>query len=91
MKKILVFSLGPVFKDYVHGGSQKILREVSLYLGERGNKIDIYCVERKDNYEIFSLGKNVTVYPKLKFKETFPLPYKTSPYSLWKVIETLDT
>jgi glycosyltransferase involved in cell wall biosynthesis len=90
MKKILIFSLGPIFKDYVHGGSQKVLREVSLYLGKKGNKIDIYCVERKDNKEIFKLGKNVTVYPKLKFKETFPSSYKTSPYNLWKIIETLN-
>ncbi len=90
MKRILVFSLGPIFKDYVHGGSQKVLREVSLYLGEKGNKVDIYCVERKDNHEIFVLGKNVTVYPKLKFKETFPSSYKTSPYNLWKIMETLN-
>lgn len=90
MKKILVFSLGPIFKKYVHGGSQKVLREVSIYLGKQGNKIDIYCVEREDNNKPFQLSKNVRVFPVLKFKQTFPSSYKTAPYNLWKIIETLN-
>lgn len=90
MKRILVFSLGPVFKDYVHGGSQKVLREVTIYLGKKGNKVNIYCVEREDNNKIFQLGKNVKVYPTLRFKQTFPSSYKTAPFNLWRIIKTLD-
>jgi glycosyltransferase involved in cell wall biosynthesis len=88
-KKILIFSLGPIFKDYVHGGSQKVLREVALYLGQKGHKVDIYCVKREDNLEIFELGTNVKVYPVMEFKQTFPLPYKTSPFNLYKIIKIL--
>lgn len=90
MKKVLIFSLGPIFKDYVHGGSQKVLREVSIHLGSQGHEVNIFCVERDDNNKIFKLGKYVTVYPKLKFKQTFPASYKTFPFNLWKVIETLN-
>ena len=90
MKKILVFSLGPIFKDYVHGGSQKVLREVAIYLGKQGNKVNIYCVERDDNNKPFQLSKNVWVFPILKFKQTFPSSYKTAPYNLWKIIDILN-
>jgi len=90
MKRILIFSLGPVFKDYVHGGSQKILREVAIYLGKAGNKVNIYCVEREDNNKPFQLSKNVQVFPVLKFKQTFPSSYKTAPYNLWRIIDILN-
>ena len=88
-KKILVFDISPVFKDHVHGGSEKVLREVAIYLGARGHTVNIFCVSREDNNKPFKLSKNVQVNPVLKFKQTFPSAYKTSPYNLWKIIETL--
>jgi len=81
-KRVLVFSLGPVFPEHVHGGSQKVLRDVALYLGRRGHAVNIYCVERRDNAEPFALGPNVTVWPHLRFKETFPSSYKAAPHDL---------
>ena len=87
--KILALSLGPIFKDYVHGGSQKILREVVTHLGRKGHKIEVYCTQRNDNYEPFSLGENVTVFPTLRFKQTFPLPYKTSPHNIAGAIKVI--
>ena len=90
MKKILVFSLGPIFKNHVHGGSQKVLREVSIGLGGKGHEVNIYCVEREDNNKPFRLSKNVMVFPILKFKQTFPAPYKTSPFNLWEIIKILN-
>ncbi|MBW6442333.1 glycosyltransferase family 4 protein [Patescibacteria group bacterium] len=89
MKKILVFSLGPIFKDHVHGGSQKVLREVAIHLGKKGHKVNIYCVERDDNCTPFSLSKNVWVFPVLNFKQTFPASYKTAPFNLWKINKIL--
>lgn len=89
MKRILVFSLGPIFKDHVHGGSQKVLREIAMHLGKRGNNVDIYCVRRDDNNKIFELSDNVRVYPILRFKQTFPSSYKTSPYYLCNIIDIL--
>ena len=90
MKKVLIFSLGPVFKDYVHGGSQKVLREVAVHLGKKGNRVNIYCVERDDNNKPFQLSENVRIFPVLKFKQTFPSSYKTAPYDLWKIINILN-
>src|SRR3989344_9271112 len=87
--KILVFSLGPIFRDHVHGGSQKVLREVAKYLGEIGHEVNIYCTERDDNNQTFSLQENVRGHPTLRFKQTFPLPYKTAQYNLTQIVHTL--
>jgi len=83
--KILVFSLGPVFKNNVHGGSQKVLRELSILLSRRGHKITILCTKRRDNFKEFSLYNNVRVKPILPFKQTFPVPYLTSPNNLLQI------
>jgi len=88
--KILIFSLGPIFKDSVHGGSQKILREIMTHLGNKGHIVDVFCTKRKDNNETFSLSKNVYVHPALRFRETFPEPYKTPPYNLSSIISVLS-
>ncbi len=89
-KRILVLSLGPIFKNHIHGGSQKILKEVITYLGSKGHKISVYCTKRDDNYESFQLTKNVTVHPILRFKQTFPLPYLTAPFNLARIIELIE-
>ena len=80
-KKVLILSLGPVFKNYIHGGSQKILRNVALELGKK-NEVTILCNTRRDNNKNFFLGNNVFVKPILQFKETFPAAYYTPPYRL---------
>jgi glycosyltransferase involved in cell wall biosynthesis len=90
-KKILIFNIGPVFKDHVHGGSQKILRDIAIYLGERGHSVTILCVSRKDNKIPFNLSKKVIVKPILKFKETFPSSYKTSPHNLLNIIKIISS
>lgn len=84
--KIVIFSVGPIFREHVHGGSQKILREVATYLGQVGHCVTILCTARKDNFEQFHLAPNVTVSPTLKFKETYPEPYYTAPYNLANII-----
>lgn len=89
-KKILIFSLGPIFKDYVHGGSQKVLREVAIYLGKLDNEVNIYCNYREDNKDVFQLSENVKVHPKLNFKSTYPSAYKTNPFNLLKIHKILD-
>lgn len=89
-KRILVLSLGPIFKNHIHGGSQKILKEVITYLGRRGHKITVYCTKRSDNYESFQLTENVTVHPILRFKQTFPLPYLTAPFNLAAIIKLIE-
>ena len=85
-----MLSMGPVFKNHVHGGSQKILREIAIYLGNQGHTVNIYCTRRDDNQKVFELNQGVTVYPTLGFKQTFPLPYKTSPHNLTEIIQVLS-
>lgn len=83
---IVILSIGPIFKEHVHGGSQKILREVAAYLGQAGHRVTILCTARKDNHKLFYLNPNVLVSPTLKFKETYPEPYYTAPYNLANII-----
>lgn len=87
--KILMFSVGPVFPNHIHGGSQKILREVSGYLGLKGNAVRILCVQRPDNNEPFELAPNVMVLPILRLKQTYPEPYYTSPHNIAHFITTV--
>lgn len=87
--KILAFSLGPIFPKHVHGGSQKVLKEVAIYLGKCGHKVKIYCTRRDDNSDSFQLGKNVLVVPALRYKQTYPEPHFTSPHNLANIIQDL--
>lgn len=84
--KIAIFSVGPVFRDHMHGGSQKILREVAAHLGRAGHDVTVLCTSRSDNHEPFHLAPGVLVSPTLKFKETYPEPYYTAPYNLANVV-----
>lgn len=80
--KILILSLGPVFEKKVHGGSQKILKDVAIHLGKKGHEVIILCNYRADNKKEFRLESNVIVKPILKFKEVFPSPYYTPIFNL---------
>jgi glycosyltransferase involved in cell wall biosynthesis len=84
--RIAIFSVGPVFPDHVHGGSQKILREVAVYLGSVGHKVKILCTRRPDNDTCFQLARNVDVLPILRLKQTYPEPYYTAPYNIAHLI-----
>lgn len=89
--RISCFSMGPVFPKHNHGGSQKILRELCSYLGEQGHKVNILCPEQKSVYTSFKINENVTVYPILGFKPTYPEPYYTPPYCLRDTIFTISS
>jgi glycosyltransferase involved in cell wall biosynthesis len=84
-----MFSVGPIFPEAVHGGSQKILQEVARNLGARGHDVRIVCVRRPDNREPFELGPRVTVLPVLRLKPTYPEPYYTAPFNISDLIVTL--
>ncbi len=87
--KIIVFSLGVVFPDNVQGGSQKVLRELSIQLGKRGHFITIYCPQREDNYEEFYITEHVLVKPILPLGGAFPMPYNVSPFDLFETSRIL--
>jgi glycosyltransferase involved in cell wall biosynthesis len=84
--KILIFSLAPVFSSHVHGGSQKILREIAIHLGARGHEVRILCVRRPDNEHYFMLAESVAVVPTFRLKPTYPEPYYTAPGNLANMI-----
>ena len=86
---IITISIAPIFKDYVHGGSQMVLCNVLRYLGLNGHKIRVFCTSRPDNEEPFELYPNVEVFPILKFRKTFPMPYETPPYHLVNIIRKI--
>ncbi|BEH09848.1 hypothetical protein GSUET_14600 [Geobacter sulfurreducens subsp. ethanolicus] len=87
--KILAFSLAPVFRSHVHGGSQKILREVVTYLGSRGHEVRVVCICRPDNDTPFLLAPSVEVLPIFRLKPTYPEPYYAAPSDLAEMIVAL--
>jgi len=80
--RILAVSLGPIFPRDVHGGSQKVLRDLSIGLAKRGNRLTILCTRRDDNHLPFELDEGVVVKPILPFKQVFPMPYAVPPHQL---------
>jgi len=88
--KIVVLSVGPIFREYAHGGSQHALRTLVLGLAKKGHEITILCTKRRDNNKPFKLHKNVKVFPILPFKETYPDPYRTHPFKLVEVIKSIQ-
>jgi len=87
--KIVIFSICSVFRHQGYGGSQKILRDISLHLGKLGDQVTILCTASPNNTEPFELGSNVVVLPILRFKETYPEPFYTAPYNLSNLIHDL--
>jgi len=86
---ILVISIAPIFKDYVHGGSQRVLINIMENLSKK-HKIKTYCTKRPDNYKHFKINDNFEVYPILPFRQFFPFPYMTNPRNLTRIIEIVD-
>lgn len=85
--RILAFSASTVFKKLTYGGSQRILREIALHLGECGHQITILCTQRPDNDEPYLLGPGAEVRPTLRLRPTFPEPYYTAPYNIVDLFE----
>ena len=91
-KKILIFSLNPLFPNLSIGGAQKQLKKVALHLGELGHQVTILC-SRHPNHandlQQFTWHENVTVLPQLRFKQPFPEPYFTPLYNIANTIRTV--
>jgi glycosyltransferase involved in cell wall biosynthesis len=95
--RVLAFSASTVFEKVTYGGSQRILREIAVHLGERGHEITILCTQRPDNAKPFFLGPGAEVKPTLRLRPTFPEPYYTAPYNIvdlfeqiYRALETVD-
>lgn len=72
---ICVLSAGPVFPKHVHGGSQKILREILFGLSKSAS-VKVLCVNRPD-LSRHNLNSRIEVLPILTYRTTYPNPYDT--------------
>lgn len=85
---LLAISIAPIFKDYIHGGSQRIFMDIMNHFCIN-HHVKIFCTARTDNNTPFKINSNFEVYPILPFKEFFPFPYMTNPLNLVKIIELI--
>ncbi len=81
-KKIAVFSMTPLFPDFVMGGGQSQLKKVALHLGELGHALTILSTRRDGSTERFKWHENVEIHPVLRFKQPYPEPYFTPLYHI---------
>ncbi|MBI2966042.1 MAG: glycosyltransferase family 4 protein [Chloroflexi bacterium] len=75
-------SVAPLFKDAVHGGSQRALTLVAQALARVGHRVRIVCSERAENRGGFELRDGVTVEPVLRLRGFFPDPYEVPPHQI---------
>ncbi|MFI9529530.1 glycosyltransferase family 4 protein [Micromonospora rosaria] len=87
--RLSVFQVAPLFAGSAHGGAQAILTEMLRHFSSLGVQVTVHCTWRRDNPDEFELFPGVRVRPVLRFKETYPEPYWTSPYHLADIIDTL--
>jgi len=87
--QILIITVGPLFFDCIHGGSQKILTAVARHLGECGHRVTILCTRRPDSKHAFLLSPNVEVKPWLRLRKTYPMPFNVAPFRLASTVEII--
>jgi glycosyltransferase involved in cell wall biosynthesis len=88
--RVLAVSIAPLFKDAVHGGSQRALTLVAHALAEAGHRVRIACSERPENRGGFELTDGVTVEPVLKLRGFFPDPYEVPPHQIADTARSLQ-
>ncbi len=81
-KRIAVFSMTPLFPEFVMGGGQAQLKKVALHLGELGHKLTILSTRREGSQTPFRWHENVEILPILRFKQPYPEPYFTPLYHI---------
>ncbi len=81
-KRIAVFSMTPLFPEFVMGGGQAQLKKVALHLGELGHKLRILSTRRAGSQAPFRWHENVEILPCLRFKQPYPEPYFTPLYHI---------
>lgn len=87
MKKIMMFSMTPLFEDRSMGGAQKQLKKIALYLAESGHQVTILCTRRSDAMHPFNWHPNLQVVPIYRFRQPFPEPYLTPIYHIAAAIQ----
>ena len=81
-KKIAVFSMTPLFPEFVMGGGQIQLKKVALHLAELGHNLTILSTQREGSMTPFKWHENIEIKPCLRFKQPYPEPYFTPLYHI---------
>ncbi len=85
-----MFSINPIYPNFVTGGASKHLYNIASYLGKKGHTITLICTIAQGSYQSFTWSDNVTVHPVLPFKQPFPNPYNISPGKLAIIAEITE-
>jgi glycosyltransferase involved in cell wall biosynthesis len=86
--RIAAISVAPIFPNYVIGGSQKILADVTAGLKNLGHDVQIWCTATESHNGDFDVD-GVAVHPELQFRGSFPSTHQVSPVALARSAETL--
>jgi glycosyltransferase involved in cell wall biosynthesis len=86
-KKIVMFSMTPLFADKSMGGAQKQLKKIAVYLAQQGHHVTVLCTWREDASEHFHWHERAQVIPIYRFKQPFPEPYLTPVYNIANAIQ----
>ncbi len=87
--RTVIFCINPLFPSQTMGGATKHLKNIALYLGERGHEVTILCTRRADSYEPFRWSERVQVLPILRFHQPFPGPYATPAHHLAAMVQDM--
>jgi glycosyltransferase involved in cell wall biosynthesis len=86
--RIAAISVAPIFPNYVIGGSQKILTDVTAGLKNLNHDVQIWCTGTSSHDGDFEVG-GVPIHPDLQLRGSFPATHQVSPVALARSAETL--
>ncbi len=81
-KKIVGFSMTPLFPDISIAGAEMQLKKIALHLGEQGHRLTILTTPLEGAMTPFKWHENIEVLPILRFKLPYPEPYLTPLYHI---------
>lgn len=84
---IVMFSINPLFPDFVMGGAPKHLKNIAIHLGELGHDVVILCTQVPNSRVEFDWHERVRVKPILRFKQPFPQPYEIPAYEMANILQ----
>lgn len=88
--KIVMFSINPLYRNYVTGGASKHLYHVAQHLGSSGHYVEILCAKSVSGADPFLWSDHVRVIPSLPFHLPFPQPYAISGADLALITSRLS-
>ena len=81
-----MFSINPLFPDYITGGASKHLYNIAIHFGQLGHDVQVICTRVPESQNRFQWHDRVEVLPSLPFKQPFPQPYAVPAYDLASIV-----